>query len=64
MTDVTSPEFRCYELDMEASPGQTSTQTVSAGSTVGFQANGPIYHPGVSGLRINDWVYAFLTSTD
>ena len=37
ITDVTSPEFRCYELDMQNTPGQTSIATVEAGSTVGFK---------------------------
>ena len=37
ITDVTSPEFRCYELDMSATPGETSTATVQAGSTIGFK---------------------------
>ncbi|EKM57537.1 glycoside hydrolase family 61 protein [Phanerochaete carnosa HHB-10118-sp] len=46
VTSVTDPEFRCYELDLQNTAGQTSTATVSAGSTIGFQANGPIYHPG------------------
>ncbi|GJE85229.1 glycoside hydrolase family 61 protein [Phanerochaete sordida] len=46
VTSVTDPEFRCYELDLANTAGQTSTATVSAGSTIGFQANGPIYHPG------------------
>ncbi|KAI0346667.1 hypothetical protein BDW22DRAFT_1462603 [Trametopsis cervina] len=46
VTSVTDPEFRCYELDLQNTAGQTSTATVSAGSTVGFKANGAIYHPG------------------
>ncbi|KAI0792333.1 glycoside hydrolase family 61 protein D [Abortiporus biennis] len=46
VTSVTDPEFRCYELDLQNTAGQTQTATVTAGSTVGFQANGPIYHPG------------------
>ncbi|KAI1788679.1 glycoside hydrolase [Ganoderma leucocontextum] len=46
ITDVTSPEFRCYELDMSATPGETSIATVLAGSTVGFKANSDFYHPG------------------
>jgi len=43
VTDVTSPSMKCYESTTAA---QTSTATVAAGSTVGFQANGPIYHNG------------------
>ncbi|KAI0090401.1 glycoside hydrolase [Irpex rosettiformis] len=46
VTSVTDPEFRCYELDLQNTAGETSTASVSAGSTVGFKANGPIYHPG------------------
>jgi len=46
VTSVTDPEFRCYELDLQNTAGETQTATVSAGSTVGFQANGAIYHPG------------------
>nr|4B5Q_A Chain A, GLYCOSIDE HYDROLASE FAMILY 61 PROTEIN D [Phanerodontia chrysosporium]4B5Q_B Chain B, GLYCOSIDE HYDROLASE FAMILY 61 PROTEIN D [Phanerodontia chrysosporium] len=46
VTDVTSPEFRCYELDLQNTAGQTQTATVSAGDTVGFKANSAIYHPG------------------
>ena len=37
VTSVTDPEFRCYELDLQNTAGQTSTSTVSAGSTIGFQ---------------------------
>ncbi|KAI0806265.1 glycoside hydrolase [Irpex lacteus] len=37
VTSVTDPEFRCYELDLQNSAGQTSTATVSAGSTIGFK---------------------------
>ncbi len=37
VTNVNDPEFRCYELDLENTAGQTQTATVSAGSTVGFQ---------------------------
>jgi len=46
VTSVTDPEFRCYELDLTNTAGATGTATVAAGSTVGFQANGAIYHPG------------------
>jgi hypothetical protein len=34
VTDVTSQAIRCYELDYNATPGQTKTATVNAGSTV------------------------------
>lgn len=47
VTSVTDPEFRCYELDLANTAGQTQTATVAAGSTIGFKANGAIYHPGV-----------------
>ncbi|KAK7681395.1 hypothetical protein QCA50_015487 [Cerrena zonata] len=46
VTSVTDPEFRCYELDLQNTASQTSVATVSAGDTVGFRANGAIYHPG------------------
>ncbi|EJF57368.1 hypothetical protein DICSQDRAFT_149825 [Dichomitus squalens LYAD-421 SS1] len=46
ITDVNSTEFRCYELDMDGTPGQTSIATVEAGSTIGFKANDDFYHPG------------------
>lgn len=39
MTDVNDPEFRCYELDLVNTASQTSTATVTAGSTVGFMAD-------------------------
>jgi hypothetical protein len=34
VTDVTSQAIRCYELDYNATPGQTKIATVNAGSTV------------------------------
>jgi len=43
VTDVTSQLIRCYENNTAA---QTQVYTVSAGSTVGFQADQEIYHPG------------------
>ncbi|KIJ36282.1 lytic polysaccharide monooxygenase [Sphaerobolus stellatus SS14] len=46
VTDVTSQPFRCYELDSSATAPATGIATVAAGSTVGFKANGAIYHPG------------------
>ena len=45
VTDVTSDLIRCYETDTASSTG---TATVSAGATVGFQADSDFYHPGVS----------------
>ncbi|KAF9568717.1 glycoside hydrolase family 61 protein [Agrocybe pediades] len=44
VTDVTSTDLRCYTSQTNA---KASTATVTAGSTIGFQADGPIYHPGV-----------------
>ncbi|XP_006463428.1 hypothetical protein AGABI2DRAFT_137828 [Agaricus bisporus var. bisporus H97] len=43
VTDVTSNDLRCYNSETQAT---ASTLTVSAGSTIGFQANGPMYHQG------------------
>ena len=37
VTDVTSEAIRCYELDYDTTPGETSIATVQAGTTVGFQ---------------------------
>ena len=45
VTDVTSELIRCYETDTASATG---TATVSAGATVGFQADSDFYHPGVS----------------
>jgi hypothetical protein len=53
VTDVTSQPLRCYELDTTVA-GNTQTATVSAGSTVGFQADQAIYHPGVSHTITSD----------
>jgi hypothetical protein len=50
VTNVTDPEFRCYELDLVNTAGETSTATVSAGTLVGVKADQTIYHPGVSPL--------------
>lgn len=44
VTDVTSADFRCYNTAVNAS---ALTATVAAGSSIGFQANGAVYHPGV-----------------
>ncbi|PPQ65355.1 hypothetical protein CVT26_000070 [Gymnopilus dilepis] len=44
VTDVTSADFRCYTSQTNA---QASTATVTAGSTIGIQADQAIYHPGV-----------------
>nr|WNK12365.1 LPMO [Ceratobasidium cereale] len=45
VTDVNSNDFRCNVGGL-ASGGKTSTTTVAAGSTVGFQSDIPIGHPG------------------
>ncbi|KII84290.1 glycoside hydrolase family 61 protein [Plicaturopsis crispa FD-325 SS-3] len=44
VTDVTSPDFRCY--DSETDP-TAETITVAAGSQLGIMSDGTIYHPGV-----------------
>ncbi|KAI0696825.1 glycosyl hydrolase family 61-domain-containing protein [Cytidiella melzeri] len=46
VTSVTDPEFRCYELDLQNTAGQTATASVSAGSTIGFKGSQSLYHPG------------------
>ncbi|KAI0023890.1 fungal cellulose binding domain-containing protein [Xylariomycetidae sp. FL0641] len=45
VTDVTSEQFRCYQL----APGNEGAKTLSvaAGSTVGFTADASVSHPGV-----------------
>ncbi|KAF5357239.1 hypothetical protein D9756_006647 [Leucocoprinus leucothites] len=44
VTDVTSTDLRCYTSETGAT---ASTVSVAAGSTIGVQANGPMYHNGV-----------------
>ncbi|KDQ55399.1 glycoside hydrolase family 61 protein [Jaapia argillacea MUCL 33604] len=46
VTNVTDPEFRCYELDLVNTANATGTATVVAGSTVGFRADNLMGHPG------------------
>ncbi|KZT35888.1 glycoside hydrolase family 61 protein D [Sistotremastrum suecicum HHB10207 ss-3] len=46
VTNVTDPEFRCYELDLVNTASQTGTATVVAGSTVGFHSDASMGHPG------------------
>ncbi|EKM57538.1 glycoside hydrolase family 61 protein [Phanerochaete carnosa HHB-10118-sp] len=46
VTNVEDPEFRCYELDLQNTAGQTGTLIVQAGETVGFKENQAVYHPG------------------
>ncbi|KAF8592832.1 hypothetical protein BDV93DRAFT_357420, partial [Ceratobasidium sp. AG-I] len=45
VTDITSTDLRCNVGGL-ASGATTSTTTVAAGSTVGFQADIPLIHPG------------------
>ncbi|KAI1383917.1 glycoside hydrolase family 61 protein [Hypoxylon trugodes] len=62
VTDVTSEQFRCYQL----APGNegAKTMTVAAGSTVGFTADASVSHPGTlqfymakvpSGQKADSW---------
>ncbi|TFK38157.1 glycoside hydrolase family 61 protein [Crucibulum laeve] len=44
VTDVNSPDFRCYTSQTGAS---ATTVSVAAGSQIGIQSNGNIYHAGV-----------------
>ena len=44
VTDVTSPDFRCYDSQTDAT---ATTITVAAGSQMGIMSDGTIYHPGV-----------------
>ncbi|KAF2834759.1 lytic polysaccharide monooxygenase [Patellaria atrata CBS 101060] len=61
VTDVNSQAIRCYQ---GAGGKSASTQTVAAGSSVGFKANPNIFHPGPlqfymakvpSGQSISSW---------
>ncbi|KAG6873158.1 hypothetical protein C0995_002316 [Termitomyces sp. Mi166 len=55
VTDVTSPDFRCYTSETHAT---ATTIDVAAGSTLGIMSDGTIYHPGVSiylALAIHSW---------
>jgi len=45
VTSVTDPAMKCYDVTT-LSANVTSTYSVPAGATIGFQANGAIYHPG------------------
>ncbi|KAK1231341.1 hypothetical protein PQX77_005541 [Marasmius sp. AFHP31] len=45
VTDVNSADFRCYDSETGAT---ASTIKVAAGSQLGIQSDGTIYHPGVS----------------
>jgi hypothetical protein len=47
VTSVTDQAIRCYEADYSLASTPTSVATVNAGSSLGFTANGAIYHPGV-----------------
>ena len=44
VTDVTSPDFRCYDSQTDPT---ASTITVAAGAQLGIMSDGTIYHPGV-----------------
>jgi len=44
VTDVTSIDFRCYTSQTNA---LASTVNVAAGSQIGIESDGTIYHPGV-----------------
>ncbi|KAF8155734.1 glycoside hydrolase family 61 protein [Crassisporium funariophilum] len=44
VTDVTSADFRCYT---SATGASATTVNVAAGSQIGMQSNGAVYHPGV-----------------
>lgn len=59
VTNVTDPEFRCYELDLVNTASQTQTATVTAGSNVGFHADAVMGHPGV---RVNIGISRYLCS--
>ncbi|KAF9051971.1 glycoside hydrolase [Panaeolus papilionaceus] len=57
VTNVSSPELRCYTSGTTA-----GTATVSAGQTIGIRANQAIYHPGVANVymakapgSVNGW---------
>ena len=61
MTDVTSPDFRCYNSETHAT---ATTANVAAGSQLGIWSDGTIYHPGVvnvymakapSGTDVANW---------
>ncbi|KZS92145.1 glycoside hydrolase family 61 protein A [Sistotremastrum niveocremeum HHB9708] len=45
VTDVTSIDLRCY--DSATNPTAQTYVSVPAGSTIGLQSDGTIYHPGV-----------------
>ncbi|EIN14756.1 hypothetical protein PUNSTDRAFT_154791 [Punctularia strigosozonata HHB-11173 SS5] len=62
ITDVTDEEFRCYELDMQNTPEQTSTATVAAGSTVGFKADNTM-GTGKTWFKIWEWAPTYSPST-
>lgn len=49
VTDVTIPDFRCYD---SATNGTATTIDVAAGSQLGIMSDGTIYHAGVSMLTI------------
>jgi hypothetical protein len=46
VTDVTSTDMRCNVGGLASGP-TTSTTTVAAGSTIGFESDIAVFHPGV-----------------
>jgi hypothetical protein len=46
VTDVTSEDLRCNVGGLD-SASSTSTTTVTAGSTIGFESDIVVFHPGV-----------------
>jgi len=47
VTNVSDPSLRCYEESYTTTAAATSTISVAAGSTIGFEADNSIYHPGI-----------------
>jgi len=61
VTDVTDPQLTCYEL---AGRPAANVSTAAAGSSIGFQSNIAVYHPGPllvymaqvpEGQDVNSW---------
>lgn len=49
VVDVRSADFRCYTSETQAT---AATVSVAAGSTLGFQTDGSIYHPSVTNVYL------------
>lgn len=45
VVDLTSNDLRCYQMS-PGGGGSTSTSKVTAGSTITWSSNKPIFHPG------------------